>query len=349
MTDTGERYKWLDFARGLAMILVIIGHSGIDNVIFKFIYIFHMALFYMISGCLNKKRDIEFKQYVKNISKKYLIPYLKYSLIGITITFTFPGIYGVKFSWSQLAHYAFGIAVARGAESYTGNWGAVWFLISQFWLLIMAFIINKYDNKYLTLLCCALGPLSTLSVSFVLHRYIYHSTWIIWNIGASLMALPIYYIGYYLNIYMPKIKEQNKFKIILLSLAAIILGLFIGNLNPSVVAFTNNSYGSDPLALIEFFIGACLVPIGIIILLADIYIYNRFFEGIEWIGKHTVAFLGIHCMTIVPINKLLEFIPQDLRWAVTAIFVIVIDSALIYIAAKIKEKLYGYFSRKMIR
>lgn len=54
-------------------------------------------------------------------------------------------------------------------------------------------------------------------------------------------------------------------------------------------------------------------------------------------------------MTIVPINKLLEFIPQDLRWAVTAIFVIVIDSALIYIAAKIKEKLYGYFSRKMIR
>ena len=280
MKETNERYMWLDFARGIAMIFVIIGHSGIKGAPFKLIYIFHMALFYMISGCLNKKRDIKFQQYVKDISRKYLLPYLKYSLIGMTVTFMFPGVYGVKFSWRQLAHYVLGIAAARGAETWTGNWGAVWFLFSQFWLLIMAFIINKYANKYQKMICCVIGPLLTISVSFVLYRFIYHSTWIIWNVGASFMALPIYYIGFCLNAYIPKLKEQNKYKIILLSLAAIIIGLFIGNLNPSVVAFTSNSYGNSPMAIVEFFIGACLVPVGIITLIVDIYIYiTAFLRG----------------------------------------------------------------------
>ena len=82
------------------------------------------------------------------------------------------------------------------------------------------------------------------------------------------------------------------------------------------------------------------------LLLIYIYIYNRFFEGIEWIGKHTVAYLGIHCMTIVPVNKLLMFIPQDWRWIVTAIFVIIIDGVLIYYAGKIKEIFHGDFRSK---
>ena len=39
MKETNERYMWLDFARGIAMIFVIIGHSGIKGAPFKLIYI----------------------------------------------------------------------------------------------------------------------------------------------------------------------------------------------------------------------------------------------------------------------------------------------------------------------
>lgn len=51
-------------------------------------------------------------------------------------------------------------------------------------------------------------------------------------------------------------------------------------------------------------------------------------------------------MTIVPVNKLLMFIPQDWRWIVTAIFVIIIDGVLIYYAGKIKEIFHGDFRSK---
>lgn len=44
----------LDIARGLAIILVVIGHSGTYKYIRDSIYLFHMPLFFFISGILLK-------------------------------------------------------------------------------------------------------------------------------------------------------------------------------------------------------------------------------------------------------------------------------------------------------
>lgn len=48
-----ERIQFIDRLKGLAIILVVIGHLGLSQVnegIVKFIYTFHMPLFMFLSG-----------------------------------------------------------------------------------------------------------------------------------------------------------------------------------------------------------------------------------------------------------------------------------------------------------
>jgi fucose 4-O-acetylase-like acetyltransferase len=47
-----KRLEWLDALRGLGMIFVIIGHMTVPEFVQKFVYSFHMPLFFAISGYL---------------------------------------------------------------------------------------------------------------------------------------------------------------------------------------------------------------------------------------------------------------------------------------------------------
>ena len=47
-----KREEWIDMLRGFGMLLVIIGHSRCPDVLEKFIYGFHMPLFFVLSGFL---------------------------------------------------------------------------------------------------------------------------------------------------------------------------------------------------------------------------------------------------------------------------------------------------------
>ena len=93
-----QRYQWLDIAKGIAIILVVIGHVVssyhssklyLDNNLFiivhNFAYSFHMALFMIVSGflfALSSKKRISIRS--KEIKKKiinYGIPYVIFSFV----------------------------------------------------------------------------------------------------------------------------------------------------------------------------------------------------------------------------------------------------------------------------
>lgn len=73
-----QRLEYIDFCRGIAILLVVIGHliqfNGIvtSNPVFEFIYSFHMPLFFAISGYITQKvTHIETgKQYLLYLKKK---------------------------------------------------------------------------------------------------------------------------------------------------------------------------------------------------------------------------------------------------------------------------------------
>ena len=44
-----QRDPVIDSMRGIGIVLMVLGHSGFPGT--DFIYLFHMALFFMLSGC----------------------------------------------------------------------------------------------------------------------------------------------------------------------------------------------------------------------------------------------------------------------------------------------------------
>ena len=84
-----ERIHYIDFAKGIGIILVILAHiSYISDNTRIFVVSFHMPLFFILSGMLvflRKEYDRSLKDTVINKFRRMMIPYFVYSVIGILI------------------------------------------------------------------------------------------------------------------------------------------------------------------------------------------------------------------------------------------------------------------------
>ena len=85
MSATSAHISFVDIAKALALYLVIVGHAvPRASMIFRFIFTFHMPVFFFLSGYCSLRPG--------NIRKKassLLLPYLIFSLVGICIMLIF--------------------------------------------------------------------------------------------------------------------------------------------------------------------------------------------------------------------------------------------------------------------
>ena len=107
MKKDKKRIVWIDYLKVFACILVVIGHliqslqkSNIDNYesitsfINWFIYLFHMPLFFAVSGYLYEinKKQFSWKQYKNFVIKKIInlgVPYIVFYLLYVIINMIF--------------------------------------------------------------------------------------------------------------------------------------------------------------------------------------------------------------------------------------------------------------------
>ena len=89
-----QRLVFLDIAKAICIILVVIGHYHPDNspewynVIWKFIYSFHMPLFMFASGYIyiaTKREHETYKGFIGKKVKRLMVPYLVTSFLIITL------------------------------------------------------------------------------------------------------------------------------------------------------------------------------------------------------------------------------------------------------------------------
>lgn len=68
------RLRYLDIAKGIGIICVIIGHTvEHGSFLFNVIFSFHMPLFFIVSGILFRKN--EKSQFVKKKFRSLIVPY----------------------------------------------------------------------------------------------------------------------------------------------------------------------------------------------------------------------------------------------------------------------------------
>lgn len=75
-----ERLFWLDIAKGIAIILVVLGHTSIPMRLNSFIFTFHVPLFFIAAGMTNDFTK-PMNLFLKRKARTLLLPFIIYSVI----------------------------------------------------------------------------------------------------------------------------------------------------------------------------------------------------------------------------------------------------------------------------
>ena len=159
-----QRLAFIDNLRGILMLLVIIGHSiqfmdpDFDhNIVFRYIYSFHMPLFMCISGfvCYHQKDTL------KTIKKRFcqlMIPFVSWSIILCCID------KGNTYIYDYFLH---------------PDW-SLWFLWALFFITIIFMACKKFSHitsiklEYITTICAIvmLGAIAKFKINILGGQFI---------------------------------------------------------------------------------------------------------------------------------------------------------------------------------
>lgn len=298
------REKWIDRAKGIAMLLVIIGHTysgltGIWN--FSWVYGVHLVMFFLLSGYTLKKQKPD-ADYLNKKYSRLMVPYF-YTCFAVLIADiwnsfflkhdasvqTITGIIGRDLLRS---FFASGGITTFGELNLGTRIGAIWFLPALFFaLVIVQFVLNQISDDKIAGICCALIALGgVISARFI---------WLPFSIQSGMLASFFVWIGYMLK----KNSALNRLKWYHYVAAQIIL-LFGIHFNFCGIGFVSASV-NDLILSIPVGIAGCLL----IYLLSKINIGIGFFE---FIGNNSLFVLCTHLFALETLNEYFRKILDEL-------------------------------------
>lgn len=298
---SNEREKWIDNAKGISILLVIIGHvsgglSGIWK--FDFVYGIHLTMFFILSGFTIKRKKIT----LELLNKKFehlMIPYfltciavlitdvINNYLISDTSIETISKIIGADLTRS---FFGSGAITNFGDVELGTRIGAIWFLPAIFFAtFFFQLILNYYENRddisgILSALIAAFGYISA--------RFM----WLPFSVQSGMMATFFIWIGY--EIKKKKIIFQLKWYHYIIAQLILLLGINTGYCNIGfVVAYINDWIISTLVG-----ISGCIL----------IYLISIKYKGkiLEYVGRKSLLVLCVHLYTLetmgVHFNHLLD-------------------------------------------
>ncbi len=108
-----DRSAWLDLARGIGILLVLLGHTE-PNPLIPFIYGFHMPFFFIISGMLYKRRPLP--ELIKKLITGYLLPYVLYCFANSIL----------RIPYMLIGHYTFSGIIHKLELYWLGSLKGIW-------------------------------------------------------------------------------------------------------------------------------------------------------------------------------------------------------------------------------
>lgn len=200
-----KRLEWIDIARGISIIMIIVGHSlylYTFSFFAKVIFAVHVPIFFVLSGYLYKQKRVD--NIIKNGLATLILPYVFTASIVIVLTFVsnqinFHGWINPIGSTSQaIVADMYGIGtpgtLKLGSKSFLiTSIGVIWFLLSLFLSKILYQLNFKFLNNIgqlrfiklflLVIVECILGFLLTKIIIMP------------WSVGAALASQPFLFFG----------------------------------------------------------------------------------------------------------------------------------------------------------
>jgi len=82
-SDAPERIEWVDAYKGLAIVLVVLGHA--NSPLNAYIYLFQVAAFFFISGFTTSAQTKPFSRFVATRAMRLLVPFYAVNLLLIAV------------------------------------------------------------------------------------------------------------------------------------------------------------------------------------------------------------------------------------------------------------------------
>ncbi len=82
---TVNRNQWMDVAKGITILLMVLGHTAIPKSLSNFIYSFHMPLFFIASGWMTNWEKYSVYEFTIKKVKSLAVPFMIYSSIVLML------------------------------------------------------------------------------------------------------------------------------------------------------------------------------------------------------------------------------------------------------------------------
>lgn len=188
-----KRIDYLDTAKGIAILLVVAGHTLSNfipgTMIGRWIYSFHMPLFFILSGYFYRSSDL--KSAIIKKARHLLLPYLIINFLKLVEALIEHG-----FSLSVVSEYALRTFYGSGSSARANICllpakitGMTWFLLALFFCQIIYLALDEFSRKYKISMWMLVIPAAYISIELST------KVWLPFSIQPALGALVFYHIG----------------------------------------------------------------------------------------------------------------------------------------------------------
>lgn len=229
--EASNRLKYIDVAKGIGIVLVVIGHISKNRVVTGIIYQFHMPLFFFISGYLFTIKENE-KKYFYSKLKRLGIPYLSFLFIISILQF-----YNSFFSNETVLSFKnlmlFISRAVLGGRWLPGSATILWFISVLFIVtVLMNYLLLRISSRRIKILMLVFLVLGYIN------SFYFQNLFVPLNANVVLAACPLFYFGYLFKNY-----TINRF--IYPSLLLILIAVFLVYENKLPrIDYNNAMYGT---------------------------------------------------------------------------------------------------------
>lgn len=320
---------WIDWMKAIAMFFIIAGHLRVPG--FKYIYVFSVPCFFIISGFLSRVIP-NAREFWSKLWYYLVVPMLLLFLINQVINVAVL-VVNDGFSWNYLWKTCLLAIIGMHGENYAaGGLAELWFVYT----LILCKVLLQYmpqKRKRLWLLVINTFFL-LLAICFTICGFNLYNAFV--NV---LLAMPFFCLGNYLSQFKTVLSNPSR-KVLVILLLLGMLAIFVCGYFNDIVMLYNCSYGSSLLlCLIGGVLGSGLVY-------ASSFLLRNYLVGIvNVIGGGTIIILGLHQWVIALFGVILRnmhvVLPNRLFLVLEALIVLCVFIPIIIFCKKHFPLLYG--------
>lgn len=328
-----NRQTWIDFLKGIGILLVVAGHSSINSNIKTLIYFFHMPLFFIISGYLEKGSYTKLSTLLQEKAKVFLYPYFSFGILIILYNSLYDYVNG-SFTLTKLGKRW--VALLYGNYIWENNSdyiGTLWFLVALYCTKVLFGLILHFVNRKQLQLITTVGiGCIGFAVAAVESQQEFRLPWCL---DIALIACVFYGCGYFWKEF-----SSNKQFSGLLGILFVALGIIFGGLNNLYMIANNYKLVRPDMIYLNFGFVPFYLLAGILCSLGGMVLCKNFkhtkvFITINHCGRNSLIIMVVHLYVMNILNRI------GVKIGLTNSYVILLETLIVsYILGCIIEKYF---------